>query len=52
MAARWEAAGNACELLVYEDGVHGFNAFPIALAQHANDAQASFLTRVGAAAAA
>ena len=32
MAARWQAAGNEAELRVYEDGVHGFNAFPIELA--------------------
>jgi acetyl esterase/lipase len=48
MAARWEAAGNECELLVYEDGAHAFNAFPIALAQLANEAQAAFLSRVAA----
>jgi acetyl esterase/lipase len=52
MAARWEAAGNECELLVYEDGVHAFNAFPIALGQRANEAQADFLSRVVAGAAA
>jgi acetyl esterase/lipase len=52
MAARWEAAGNDCELLVYEDAVHAFNAFPTALAQRANEAQAAFLTRVVAAAGA
>jgi acetyl esterase len=52
MAARWRAAGNDAELLVYEEGVHGFNAFPIALARLANEAQAAFLTRVAAVAAA
>ena len=31
MAARWAAAGNDAELVVYEDGVHGFDAFPIEL---------------------
>jgi acetyl esterase/lipase len=36
MAARWEAAGNETELLVYPDGIHGFNGFPIALASLAN----------------
>ena len=46
MAARWEAAGNEAELAVYEDGVHGFNAFPIELGRRANEAQAAFLARV------
>jgi acetyl esterase/lipase len=43
MAARWEAAGNDADLRVYADGVHGFNAFPIGIAQEANAAQAEFL---------
>lgn len=43
MAARWHAAGNGCELRVWPDGIHGFNAFPITLARLANDAQFSFL---------
>jgi acetyl esterase len=51
MAARWESAGNEAELRVYEDGVHGFNAFPIALGTLANEAQVAFLSRVAAAAA-
>jgi acetyl esterase len=52
MAARWEAGGNDAELHVYEDGVHGFNAFPIELARRANEAQAAFLSRVAAGVAA
>jgi acetyl esterase/lipase len=48
MAARWEAAGNDAELVVYEDGVHGFNAFPIELGRRANEAQAAFLSQVAA----
>ncbi len=51
MAARWEAAGNETELLVYEGGVHGFNAFPITLARLANEAQTAFLSRAAVAAA-
>jgi acetyl esterase len=51
MAARWQAAGNDAELVVYEDGVHGFNAFPIELGHRANEAQAAFLSRVAAGAA-
>ena len=43
MAARWEAAGNDTELLVYEDGIHAFNAFPIGIADAANAAQVVFL---------
>jgi acetyl esterase len=52
MAARWQAAGNEAELLVYEEGVHGFNGFPIALARLANEAEAAFLTRAAVGAAA
>jgi len=50
MAARWQSAGNETDLRVYEEGVHGFNAFPIALGSLANDAQVAFLSRVAAAA--
>ena len=39
MAARWQAAGNEADLRIYEGGVHGFNAFPTAVAKLANDAQ-------------
>jgi acetyl esterase/lipase len=43
MAARWQAAGNAAELRVYEEGCHAFTAFPLAVAQLANAAQLAFL---------
>lgn len=43
MAARWAAAANRVELLVYEEGCHGFNAFPLAIADAANSAQLAFL---------
>jgi acetyl esterase len=43
MAARWEAAGNDTELLVFADGIHAFNAFPIGIADAANAAQVVFL---------
>jgi len=33
MAGRWAAYGNECELAVYPDGVHAFNAFPTELAK-------------------
>ncbi len=36
MASRWIAAGNRAELAVYPGGVHGFNLFPIPLAEAAN----------------
>jgi len=43
MAARWEAAGNEAELLVYAGGIHAFNAFPIGIGLAANLAQTEFL---------
>jgi len=36
MASRWSAAGNRAELAVYPGGVHGFNLFPMPLAEAAN----------------
>jgi acetyl esterase/lipase len=36
MASRWSAAGNRAELAVYPGGVHGFNLFPMPLAESAN----------------
>ena len=36
MAARWAAAGSRAELAVYPGGVHGFNLFPLPLAEVAN----------------
>lgn len=41
--ARWRAAGNHAELAVWSGGVHGFNAFPIPLAERANQRIESFL---------
>jgi acetyl esterase/lipase len=52
MAARWEAAGNDVELLLFAEGAHGFNTFPTTLGTMANDAQHAFLSRVVAGAAA
>ena len=43
MAARWEDAGNRADLRVYEDACHAFTAFPLAVAQLANEAQLGFL---------
>lgn len=43
MAARWEAAGNETHLLVYPEAVHGFTAFPIHVADQANQARIDFL---------
>jgi acetyl esterase len=34
--ARWRAAGNASELAIYPECVHGFTAFPLAMARAAN----------------
>ena len=46
MAARWAAAGNDAELLVYPDAVHGFNAFPLAISLQANEAQWRFIDKL------
>lgn len=43
MAARWCAAGSPAELALYPGGIHGFNAFPIPLADRANRRAARFL---------
>lgn len=45
MSARWTAAGNDAELLVYPEAVHGFNAFPLALSSVANEAQWRFVEK-------
>ncbi|HUP86039.1 MAG TPA: alpha/beta hydrolase fold domain-containing protein [Acidimicrobiales bacterium] len=45
MAARWAAAGNEAELLVYPEAIHGFNAFPIGVATAANEAQWRFVEK-------
>jgi acetyl esterase/lipase len=36
MAARWQAAGNRCELAIYPEAPHGFTMFPIAMARAAH----------------
>jgi acetyl esterase len=43
MASRWSAAGNRAELAVYPGGVHGFNLFPMPLAEAANQRCRSFV---------
>jgi acetyl esterase/lipase len=45
MSARWDAAGNDAELLVYPDAVHGFNGFPLAISAVANEAQWRFIEK-------
>ncbi|MGH8958077.1 MAG: alpha/beta hydrolase [Acidimicrobiia bacterium] len=45
MFERWRAAGNAAELAVYPGGAHGFDAFPIALAEEALTRMYAFLDR-------
>ena len=37
MGERWAAAGGDAQVLVYPEAVHGFNAFPLAIARLAND---------------
>lgn len=46
METRWHAAGNTCELRVWPDAVHGFNAFPLALARLADAAIFEYLVRM------
>jgi acetyl esterase len=45
MAARWRAAGNEAELLVFPESIHGFHAFPTGIAQMAIEAQINFVRR-------
>ena len=37
MAARWRAAGNAAELEVVDEAVHGFTQFPLTIAERERD---------------
>jgi len=48
MSQRWISAGNKAEVVVYPEAVHGFTAYPTALARAANARQARFLRGVGA----
>ena len=43
MSARWRAAGNEAELRVWPECIHGFLAFPLALARMAHEEQFDFL---------
>jgi len=45
MFARYSAAGNRAELAVHPGGAHGFNHFPMAIAEHANARMDAFLAR-------
>lgn len=44
MAARWQAAGNFCDLAVYPGGCHVFQQFPLAISRAANEASDAFLS--------
>jgi acetyl esterase/lipase len=48
MHGRWVAAGNRADLAVHPGGVHGFTAFPGALADAARDRIDRFLAETGA----
>jgi acetyl esterase/lipase len=48
MAARWGAAGNGTDLLVQEEGVHGFIAYPIGIGRAAIARAADFVQRAAA----
>src|SRR5579864_1404714 len=43
MSERWISAGNEAEVAVYPEAIHGFTAYPIAVARAANVRQARFL---------
>jgi acetyl esterase len=43
MAARWSVAGAPAELRVWPEAIHGFTAYPLAMARAANAAQHAFL---------
>ena len=43
MEARWRLAGAPTRLALYEEAVHGFTAFPLSIAEEANDAQMAFI---------
>jgi acetyl esterase/lipase len=43
MALRWRAAGNAAELAVYPESIHGFDAFPTAMARAAGERVSAFV---------
>ena len=43
--ARWIAAGNVAELAVYPGALHGFNMFPIPVADEANARIDAFLKK-------
>jgi acetyl esterase len=45
MSARWQAAGNEAELRVWPECIHGFLAFPLAIARMAHQEQFDFLRR-------
>lgn len=44
MTARWRAAGNAAELEVVDEAVHGFTAYPLEITERERARQAEFLT--------
>jgi acetyl esterase/lipase len=44
MASRWAAAGNEAELEIIAEAVHGFVAYPIAVAERELAAQLAFIT--------
>jgi acetyl esterase len=43
MAARWSAAGARADLRIWPEAIHGFTAFPLAIARTANRIQHEFL---------
>lgn len=43
MEARWRSAGGWTDLRVWPEAIHGFNAFPLAMARAADASQHAFL---------
>ena len=46
MAARWEAAGNSCDIAVFPGGCHVFQSFPLEISRQSHERMDAFLRNV------